>query len=64
MSWRTDVALRAVMLVVATALLVTRLLQQDWVWAGLWALGVALVSVELVRALREGPGRTTGRGAR
>ena len=65
MSWRTEVALRVVVLVVATALLVARLLQRDWVWAGLWAVGVALVAAELVRQVRERPESSgTGRSPR
>lgn len=55
MSWRTEVALRVVVLVIATVLLVTRLVQRDWIWAALWAVGVALVAVELNRRVHERP---------
>jgi hypothetical protein len=65
MSRRTDVALRVLVLVVATAFLVLRLVQRDWLWAGLWAVGVAVVAFELVRRVRERPAdSTTGRSAR
>ena len=63
MSWRTEVALRVVVLVIATVLLVTRLVQRDWFWAGLWAGGVALVTVELVRQLRARPDAGEGDGS-
>ncbi|WP_432477300.1 hypothetical protein [Nocardioides sp. GXQ0305] len=56
MSQRTDIGVRVLMLVVATAFLVVRLVQQDWVWAALWAAGAALVAAELVRRLRERSG--------
>ena len=53
-SWRNEGALGVVVLVLGTVL-VTRLVQRDQVWAGLWAVCVALVVVEMARRAQERP---------
>ena len=63
MSGSADVVLRVLVLVLATAFLVTRLVQGDWFWAGLWAAGVMLVALELGRQVRARSARGEGNGS-
>jgi len=42
---------------------VTRVVQGDWFWAGLWAAGVMLVALELVRQVRARSARGEGNGS-